>query len=62
MSIDPSRLARSYENMQQARRRMQEVVNARAAEHAEKMKEVSTSDSSNFHNTNVIHNTILNVQ
>jgi hypothetical protein len=41
VSIDPARLARSQENMEQSRRRMQEAVNARAAEHTEKMNEVS---------------------
>ena len=41
VSIDPARLARTQENMELSRRRMQEAVDAKAAEHAEKMKEVS---------------------
>ena len=41
VSIDPTRLARTQENMELSRRRMQEAVDAKAAEHAEKMKEVS---------------------
>jgi hypothetical protein len=41
VSIDPARLARSQENMELSRRRLQEAVNARAAEHTEKMNEVS---------------------
>jgi hypothetical protein len=47
--IDPARLARTQENMEISRRRMQESVNAKAAEHAEKMKEVSVWYSSHHH-------------
>lgn len=41
--LDPQRLARTQENMVLSRRRMQEEVNAKAAQRAEKMKEVNMS-------------------
>ena len=47
LSIDPDRLAQRQERMELQRRRMQEAVNASAAEHAEKMKEVRVASLQN---------------